>query len=82
LEGGLSPEREEQYHEDYEDQLIKRTLTRHNYELLRLRGGPVLSDLKAIETRDRLLERIEKVSEKRIVNTIRRDLEEKRKKLV
>ena len=52
--------------EDYEDQLIKRTLTKHNYEQVRMRGGVNLTDLKAIESQDKLLEKVEKISGKRI----------------
>lgn len=75
LEGGFSPERDsDPYHEDYEDQLIRRTLTKHNYDRLQMRGGPHLGDLKAIEVTDKLFEKVQKVSAKRIQNTIRRDL--------
>ena len=56
FEGGLSPEREENpFMEDYEDQLIRKTLTKNNYEKVRLQGGRNLSDLKAIEYQDKFL---------------------------
>lgn len=56
LEGGLSPERDDNpFHEDYEDELIRRTLTKHNYDKVRMRGGPNLADLKAIESQDKIL---------------------------
>jgi hypothetical protein len=75
LEGGFSPVREEDpYHEDYEDQLIRRTLTKHNYDRVKMRGGINLRDLKALEARDKVLDKIQKVSAKRIENTINRDL--------
>ena len=41
--------------EDYENQLIRKTLTRHNYEKVKLHGGNHLTDLKAIESQDKLL---------------------------
>ena len=39
--------------EDYEDQLIRKTLTRHNYEKVKMQGGGNLSDLKALEYQDK-----------------------------
>ena len=61
--------------EDYEDQLIRKTLTKHNYEKVQLRGGTNLMDLKAIESQDKLLEKVQKISAKRIENTIKRDIQ-------
>lgn len=75
FEGGFSPERDnDPYHEDYEEQLIRRTLTKHNYDRLKMRGGLQLSDLKALEARDKVFDQVQKVSTKRIQNTIKRDL--------
>jgi hypothetical protein len=39
-----------------------------------MRGGINLRDLKALEARDKVLDKIQKVSAKRIENTINRDL--------
>ena len=75
LEGGLSPQRQDNpFMEDYEDQLIKKTLTKQNYEKVRMRGGVNLTDLKAIESQDKLLEKVQKISAKRIQNTVKKDI--------
>ena len=44
-----------------------------------MKGGVNLTDLKALEARDKVLEKIQKVSAKKIENTIKRDLEQKKK---
>jgi vacuolar-type H+-ATPase subunit I/STV1 len=45
-----------------------------------MRGGTNLADLKAIESQDKILEKLQKVTAKRIENSIKRDLESKTKK--
>jgi hypothetical protein len=61
--------------------LIRKTLTRQNYERVNTYSGVNLHQLKQSKIKDDFLDKIKKVSVRAIKNTIARDLQEKEAKL-
>lgn len=66
---------------DYEDELIRKTLTKRNYDNLSKNGGVSLSSLKKNEANDSLVQKLKKVSENNVRKAIERDLYNKKIKL-